>query len=436
MAAAEADDHARRSVVPKQIQAARSLWPAAVWTGLGAAIVCATLAIVVVAACWLPVSGTTGRTNSAIRAGLLTFLAALHGGVTVDGVSAAWLPLGMTVIVGLTAWRAGSGLADAAHQADERDSTRLLVAGIAQVLSFTVGCLVAVPFASLGTSRAPMFGVGVAAVVLFSLTGGAAFVRSSALRESVLDSVPAPVRLVLRAGAAAAAVYLVAGAGVAAASLVLHQTAAERLSSSVGGGIGGIPVLLLGVLAAPNAAIATASFLAGPGFALGTGTHVWLFGSAHGVLPAFPILAAVPTGRPNPATFAVAALVPLVAGGVVARMAGRSPGLWRRVGTALAAALAAGATMFLLGWQGGGAVGEGRLRAVGASPWQLGAAVAAGVAVIALLGVAVATAWQAMLGAEDDEEESLVAALRFPRLTASRGGRSDADDDRRNDLAG
>ena len=94
--------------------------------------------------------------------------------------------------------------------------------------------------------------------------------------------------------------------------------------------------------------------------------------------------------------------------------------------------------MFLLGWQGGGAVGAGRLRTVGASPWQLGAAVAAGVAVIAVVGVAVAAAWQAMLGAEDDDEdeESLVAALRFPRLTTLRGGRSDADDDRRDDLAG
>src|SRR3954451_9843985 len=100
----------RRSVVPEA--AARSLWKAAVWTGVGAAVVCAVVALVVVAVCWLPVSGDAGtggnHANSTIRAGLLTFLAALHGGVTVDGNFAAWLPLGMLIAVGVTAWRAGS----------------------------------------------------------------------------------------------------------------------------------------------------------------------------------------------------------------------------------------------------------------------------------------------------------------------------------------
>ena len=217
-------------------------------------------------------SGTTGRTNSAIRAGLLTFLAALHGGITVDGVSAAWLPLGMLAIVGLTAWRAGSGLADAADDSGETDPARLLLAALAQMLSFTVGCLAAVPFATLGTSRAPFLGVGIAAAAVFTLTGGVAFVRSSeVLRDWCAQHSPPFVRVVARAGAAAAVVYVAMGALLAVASLVLHHSAAERLSHSVGGGLGGVPVLLLGVLAAPNVAIAGAAYLAGPGFALGVG---------------------------------------------------------------------------------------------------------------------------------------------------------------------
>jgi hypothetical protein len=281
-----------------------------------------------------------------------------------------------------------------------------------------------------------VFGVGLAAIALFGITGGAAFVRSSPLRDRFLEVVPAPARAIARAGAAAAAVYLAAGAGVAAVSLVLHHSAAERLSASVGTGIGGIPVLLLGALAAPNAAIAAASYLAGPGFALGSGTHVWLFGSAHGVLPAFPILAAVPTGRPNPAAFAVAALVPLIAGCVVARTAWRAPDWWRRLGAVLAAALTAGATMAVLGWQGGGAVADGRLHTVGASPWQLGAAVAGSVAVVALIGITLAAAWQAVRGADEDDEYSLVSALRLPRLTALRGGGSADERGERGDLAG
>lgn len=439
-------DHARRSVVPKQLQTAagRALWPAAIWTGLGAVVVCATLAIIAVAACWLPVSGTTGRTNSAIRAGLLTFLAGLHGGITVDGVSATWLPLGMLVIVGLTAWRAGSGLADAADHAGEADPGRLALAAVTQTLSFTVGCLVAVPFATLGTSRAPFFGVGIAAAIVFVLTGGAAFVRScEPLRTSIAQRFSPTARVIARAGTAAALVYLGAGAVLAAASLVLHHSAAERLSHSVGGGLDGIPVLLLGVLSAPNVAIAGAAYLAGPGFALGTGTHVGLFGTTSGLLPAFPVLAAVPSGAPNPAAWGVAAATPLLAGVVVARPVFRIAGRWRRLAAALAAAVVAGAGMVVLGWQGGGAVGDGRLHTVGASPWQLGAAVALGVLAGSVPALALAAGWQWLRtrseiddwddvvdsGDEADGDGSFFATTRIPRLIVRPDDTdSDADD--------
>lgn len=436
MAGGAVDEHVRRSVVPKPIQSAagRSLWPAAMWTGLGAAVVCATISIVVVAACWLPVSGTTGRTNSAIRAGLLTFLASLHGGITVDGVSAAWIPLGMTLIVGLTAWRAGAGLADAAHDAEEYDPARLALAGVAQLLSFTVGCLTAVPFATLGTSRAPFLGVGLAAALLFTVSGGVAYVRASPLRDLIAERTPAVVGALLRGAGAAVAVYLGAGALLTGASLVLHHTQAERLSHSVGGGLGGIPVLLLGVLAAPNAAIAGSAYLAGPGFSLGSGTHVGLFATAHGTLPAFPLLAAVPSGAPNPLAWAAAALTPLVAGGYVTRVAVRVSGWWRRAATVAGAAGLAGATMFLLGWQGGGAVGDGRLATVGASPWQLGGALAAAVAVTGTLWLGLAAGWQALRNRRDrwdddlddrddsdadgDRSGDFFGTARFPRLLA------------------
>jgi hypothetical protein len=436
-------DHGRRSVVPKQLQSAagRSLWPAAVWTGLGAVIVCATLSIIVVAACWLPVSGTTGHTNSAIRAGLLTFLAALHGGITLDGVTAAWLPLGMLAIVGLTAWRAGSGLADAADDSGETDPARLLLAGLAQMLSFTVGCLAAVPFATLGTSRAPFLGVGVAAAAVFTLTGGVAFVRSNdVLRGWCAQHTPSLVRVVVRAGAATALVYLGMGALLAAASLVLHHSAAERLSHSVGGGLGGIPVLLLGVLAAPNVAIASAAYLAGPGFALGSGTHVGLFSTTHGVLPAFPVLAAVPSGAPNPAAWTIAALTPLLAGIVVARQACRIDGWWSRLAAALSGSACAGAVMFVLGWQGGGSVGDGRLHTVGASAWQLGAAVAAGAVSVALLALGSAAGWQWVRhrwGDSDEwdeetdgaDDEPFFATTRVPRLIVAANTDTDPDTD-------
>ena len=450
------EESARRSVVPRQLQASpsRSLWPAAVWTGLGAAVVCATIAIVAVAACWLPVSGSSGRTNSAIRAGLLCFLAALHGGVTVDGVTATWLPLGMTAIVAVAAWRAGSGLADAAEFAGRRDPRRLALAGVAQTASFTVGALVAVPFATLGTSSAPAAGVVLGAVVVFGLSAGAALVRSSALRGCAAR-LPAACWAVLRAGAVVAAGYLGAGALAAAASLVSHHDRAEALSRALGGGIGGVPVLLLGLLSAPNVAIAGSAYLAGPGFAVGSGTHVGLFGSTHGLLPAFPVLAAVPSGAPNPAVWGLAALTPVVAGLLLTRVALRASGWARRVATAAGGAATAGVLMFLLGWQGGGAVGSARLHTVGASPWQLGAAVAGETLAVGLLALGLAVAWRRVrergesfdddLDADDadhaddaDDDASFFTTIRVPRLLRVAVDPDTADEPagRRDDLAG
>jgi hypothetical protein len=435
---------ARRSVVPEA--AGRSTWLAAIWTGLGAAVVAALIAVVVVAICWLPVAGTHGSTVSALRAGLLTFLAAVHGGVTVAGVSVAWLPLGMPLLVGAIAWRAGSGLADAAHELDEQDPMRLVLAGAAQAATFTVACLVAVPFATLGTSRVPFFGVAIGALVLFAATGGTAFVRGCALRGWVADRVPDWLAPCLRCGAAAVVIYLAAGALLVGGSLLLHRTTVEELSHQVGGGWGGVPVLLLGILAAPNAAIAGASYLAGPGFAVGAGTRFDLFGTAHGTLPAFPVLGAVPTGAGTPVAWGLAAATVLAAGLTVARLALRATRWRSRLGTAVGAAATAGLLLLVLGWQAGGALGDARLRTAGPSPWLLGAAVAAAVAVSSVvMGALVLTARVAgrALGFEDEDDADdsfadLMTPPRRPRMVvAARGEDSgDGDDDEGGELAG
>jgi hypothetical protein len=397
------EDAARRSVVPEA--AGRSLWLAAVWTGVGAAAVCATLAIVAVAVCWLPVSGASGHSRSAIHAGLLTFLAALHGGVTIDGTPAVFLPLGMMIIVGLTAWRAGSGLADAANSLDEGDPMRLWLAAAAQTASFMIACLAAVPFAALGTSDAPFVGVGLASLALFALTGGVAFVRSSALADVVAERIPASAGPVLRAAAAGVACYLGLGALLVAGSLVVHADRVEALSHQVGGGWGSVPILLLGVLAAPNAVIAGTAYLAGPGFAVGAGGTASALGTAHGVLPAFPLLGAMPEGHgaTGPVWWLIA-LTPLGAGFALARLAGRAESWPARLGIAAAAAGTAGAIMFVLAWQGGGGIGAGRLHTVGASPWRLGLFVAGALAGVACTTLCLALGWQRLRAASEDGE--------------------------------
>jgi hypothetical protein len=414
----------RRSVVPEA--AGRSPWLAAVWTGLGAAIVCATVAIVVVAVCWLPVSGTTGRTNSAIRAGLLSFLASVHGGLTVDGVATAWLPLGLLLAVAAIAWRAGTGLADAAEALGEIDPARLALAGLAQAAAFAFGALVAVPLATLGTSRAPFFGVGLGALVVFAGSGGVGFVLNCALRDWCAERIPHDVVPALRAGAGAVTIYLAAGAVLTAASLVLHAGDVEAVAAQVGGGWGGVPVLLLGILATPNAAIAGAAYLTGPGFAVGTGTTVRLFGAAHGTLPAFPLLGALPSGPANPVVWTFAALTALGAGAVTVRFALRADSWRQRWASVGGAALVAALLGFLLGWQAGGRAGDGRLATLGPSPWRLGAALGAIVLTASAGLLLMVAAWQALRSDADTDADSAdepdVAWPRRSLLVAARAG--------------
>jgi hypothetical protein len=395
------DDSAlRRALVPSA--AGRSLWRAAVWTGAGAAFVGATVAIVVVAVCWLPVSGTDGRAHATIHAGLLAFLASVHGGITIGGVSTSFLPLGMLVAVGLTAWRAGAGLGDVATELGEDEPVRLGLAAGAQALSFAAVCAAAVPFASLGSSDAPILTVAAAAFLLFAVAGGTAFLRSSALGPWCARRLPGILLNAARPAAAGLAVYLASGALLVAGSLAVHHQRVQMLSAQVGGGWGGVPVLLLGVLAAPNAVVAGASYLAGPGFALGSGTSVNAFSTAHGTVPAFPLLGALPEGHgADPLTWLLVVLTPLCAGLTVARLVVGAPRWVLRLRDAGTAALLGGVAMAVLAWQAGGGVGDGRLRTVGASPVRLALAVAVEVAVVAGLGLCAASARQWWLGRRD-----------------------------------
>jgi hypothetical protein len=222
-------------------------------------------------------------------------------------------------------------------------------------------------------------------------------------------------------------VYLAAGALLVAASLVVHHGQVQAVSAQVGGGWGRVPVLLLGVLAAPNAAVAGTAYLAGPGFAVGAGTDVHLLTAAHGTLPAFPLLGALPVGDgTDPLAFGAAVATVLLAGIVTAALADRaqtwSERLWHTVG----AAMLAGVAMLVLGWQAGGAIGAGRLRTVGPSPWQLGAAVTGEVLVVALavLGLVAAVRW---IRSPIDAEDEVGFLLSARRLRAVPHDDHDAD---------
>jgi Family of unknown function (DUF6350) len=334
------------------------------------------------------------------------------------------------LLVAAVAWRAGTGLARAVDDGEDLTPRSLAGAAALQAGTFAVVCGVAAAFATLGTSSVSVVAALVAALVLFGCTGGVAFVRATALGTEIGSRTPHWVRPSLRAAAAGVAVYLAAGAALVIGSLIVHHERVEALSRQVGGGWSGAPVLLLGALAAPNAVVAAASYLAGPGFALGAGSGVGLSSTVHGTVPAFPLLGAVPSGPATTPVWLLAGATPIAAGLCMARVARADADSWPlRLRNAAAAAAVAIVVGVILAWQAGGAIGNGRLSAFGASSWQFGLALGAGLAVVseAALGALAALAWWR---SRDDEAPGLVrATLTAVTSVVTRDDPDDADED-------
>jgi hypothetical protein len=374
---------------------ASSPWWAAARSGFSAALAGIAAAVVVVVVCWLPDAGVSGHPMSAIKAGLLSFLAGQGGGITVDGVSAGFLPLGVMLVLVLIAGRAGATLAEVVreHRLQGSVVTRALAL---QTATYTAVCIVLVPLSRLGTSHAPLLGVTVGALLLFGSVSAVSLYARTGQLDAALARLPAVVTAGLRSARAVVVVYLAAGTLLALGSVLLHAGRVMELSRQVGGGLSGFPILVAGVFSVPNAVIAGSSYLAGPGFSVGAGSSINAFSTTHGLLPAFPLLGAVPDGHgANPIVLALMALTPMVAG-VAAAVLVRREGATSIVDGALAvavAALASGSAMAILAGLGGGPAGSGRLRVVGASPWQMFVFVVAAVLLVGLLGVLARALW-------------------------------------------
>jgi hypothetical protein len=179
----------------------------------------------------------------------------------------------------------------------------------------------------------------------------------------------------LRAGVAAAAGVMLLAAVVTAGAIALSYARIISLYESLHTEVlGGIAVTLGELAFLPNIVIWTASWLVGPGFALGTGSAVSPLATQLGPVPAIPLLGALPQGALTLGFIGL--LVPVVVGFLVGAIVG--PGarrvLERRelVLVALCAAVVGGVILGLLAWFSGGAAGPGRLVDVGPNPWAVG----------------------------------------------------------------
>ena len=379
------------AVLPQSIRGSVSAISA--WIGAGTALIGASVGVVIVLMTWVLDTADYGTSVGAIKAGLLTYVAAHHGGVEINGLHIGFAPLGLVLLPVWLCWRGGQGLGSVlvSLRADEEGLLPISVVRRAWLVASASYAIVVVGvsvIARIGTTRATVPSVALAALLLGLVGFAAGLHRGAGLFDLLVMRLGWRVVAAVRAGVGAAAVLVAAGALLALGSLLAHAGSAIDLSRALGGGAGGFPLAVLGALCVPNAALAGVAYLSGPGFAVGSGTHVSAFETSHGTVPAFPLLAALPTG--NGANFVVLAmmlLTPVVAGWTTVSLLLRS-GRWSVLTLCCAAAGAgacAGFVLAVVSGLAGGSLGDNGLATVGASPWRIGVVVAAEVAVLAVV---------------------------------------------------
>jgi hypothetical protein len=234
-------------------------------------------------------------------------------------------------------------------------------------------------------------------LVLAFVAGGLGGARALAPWPLLVRLLPPRQRSVVVAVAGVLAVLVTAGAVLGAASLAVHVHEAATLQRSLRpNAIGLVLLVLLQLSYVPNAVVWGIAYVVGPGFAFGSATVVAPAGSALAKLPALPMLAALPPGL-HPAMPGwlepTVLAVPYLAGGLGGLLlvrAARPLALDAAPLWGLVSGVASGGVLALLAAASGGPLGDGRLAAVGPSPWQVG--------VVSSLEIGVAAAVTAGVG--------------------------------------
>jgi hypothetical protein len=198
-------------------------------------------------------------------------------------------------------------------------------------------------------------------------------------------------------GIATAALVGIAGVALTVALIGNFATIVSLYEGLQGGVAGSMAITAIELLYMPVFVIWVASWLIGPGFAIGTGSSVTPLGSSLGPVPSIPIFGALP---PAQLAFGFIGLVVPIAVGFLAGYAvrgrtlsafafadGRRARLLRAV-TPLGIAITGGVLLGGLAWLASGSIGPGRLVDVGPNIWVVGGVFAIELFVASALGMA------------------------------------------------
>ncbi|MEU8084106.1 DUF6350 family protein [Micromonospora sp. NPDC049101] len=391
---------ARRVPAPRPAGSPRGRAPLPVAAGVAAGWAALTSYLPVAIVLGLVHLGTDSSTlTNTLRTALGGWLLGHGVGLHTESGPLGLAPLALTVLALWRLTRAGVHVSRAIGARDTRSPRRaLLAAGAVGIAYALLGALAAVLIGADGPDVS-VLRAGVTFAVVGTLAALVGATRITAVTQVVVGWLPGPVRDGVRTGLVAGLLLLGAGAGAAGLAVATGGgDAADMIGAYRTGVAGQAGITLVSVAYAPNAAVWSASYLLGPGFAVGTDTAVRTSEVSVGALPAVPLLAGLPRG-PVDGFGALLLAVPVLAGMVagwllarrLARLAGpeRAPHRWAEVlAPAALAGPVAGVLIGVAAAVSGGPLGAGRLAQVGPVGWQVGAVAAGVIAVGALLGAA------------------------------------------------
>jgi hypothetical protein len=340
---------------------------------------------------WLAESRSGGPAYDAVRVAFNGWLLAHGAWLRTDAGPFGLAPLALTILAFRQLMRAGTNTARATGAADVGSGV-----GVVLVISLSYGMIGAIVAYLAGT---PAVSVSMpiaflAAALVAAAASAVGVLRVNGIGTQIGARLPAPVARALPVGAIAACAVLGSGALLAGVSLAFAADDATKFFTAFAPGVvGGTALCALSILYTPTAAVWGASYVVGPGFAIGSGTSVSAIDVSLGPMPAFPLLAGLPTERASDLVSLLLA-VPIAAGLLagVAAARRRIPGEpWGP--TLLSAVLAgpvAGALLGLAAYAAGGPLGGGRLATVGPSPWRVALVATVEITLFAVVGAALA----------------------------------------------
>ena len=363
--------------------------------GLGPLLLCAGLAVVG----WFAAdAGAHGTTRDALRVGADAWLLGLGAGLDLGGASIGVVPLGITAIALLGAWRAGRRLGGR----PEVDARTLPLAVGLLVLAHTVlACVVAVVASTADARTDPALAV-VGGLLVGLVGGGGGVVAGAGQGAALLARLPEPARAPVGRAAEVAAVtaLLVLTASallVATAWLLSFGSAANVLAALELTTPDLVALTAVLVLLVPNLLVLGAAYLLGPGFAVGVDTSIAVGSVDLGPVPALPVFAALPEPGDQPAALGALVAVPALCALLAVVLLGRRrpPLGWEG---ALAAGIGGGAVAGLglgvLAALGSGSLGAGTMAEFGPPAGSVAVISCVALGLGGGLGAVVVTWWQ------------------------------------------